>query len=790
MDAFAHDLPVTFLHHTSLPAKESYTHDRSYDILYILSGSCRIDYNGSENLYTADNICILPPDVSYCVSAVSAGDCLHIGIQSAFVFRNMPDGVTLCCDSVREPENDYFELKRIVSSISARYLESAAKNRLILHGLFFRFLAILEERYMLPPVSSQVPVKYQERIRVISEYLDRHFRESVTLSDLAGELYLTPEYLSRFFKKYLHKNFKDCLTEKRLQHARRELCFTENSITEIALHNGFSNPAALSSTFHMHYHMSPTDYRTKIKRAKSEQEYSLEKTARAELPVFPDASAENAFLARHIEASVLDSHAFRSDFCEMINAGFIHNLLSQDFQQDLAAAKEELGIRFIRVQGAVSSSFIPKVLPKYEYYFHNLDAVLAVLYKLELVPVFELSKLPYSYDSFPDAGFPFLSRGNRFFELLEALLKHCSAHYPEEWTSKWCFELWMNPRDTAKTYVADFRRIQSLIGHYLPQALTGGFGFSSGFDPDYLDKLFCELKEYGFSPSFLSAHLSFQVLTDQNRFHISSDPMLLAGESRLALEILRRYYPETPVYLTEWTSVFLSDLPVHYSCYQAAFICHGALSLRDCYDLMGYWILEESLSVPLMQNKTPSFWGYGLLDRSHLKMPAYHAFAMLKQLGTEEISRGQNYIITKKEENHYQILAFHYTHFISGNTFQNSRNASFTDVYQLFETSAAQRVEFSLKQIQSGTWQITRQFLNKANGSILDIWIGEFLNGNIDETEFLMKILLPTPDKEQYYRNSCVPETRTIFLSVTDTLKLTSELLPHNVCFWDIIRLY
>ena len=789
MSTYPFSLPIVFLEHKVLPSYEHCFHD-TYDILYILSGQCLIT-SDSELLYPEGSICLIQPHTEYIIRKSSDGFFLHLGILEDFFTQNLPAFGTLQCDSLKEPGNDYSSLKELLSALSAKYLEAPDKNHLFLLGLLYQLLALMEEKYFYNNFSGQLPDKYIERIQIITDYIDAHYTEPLTLTKLAEHLYLTPQYLSKFFKDYLHKNFKDYLTEKRLYHSYRALCFTNWPVTDIALHCGFTNAAVFSKAFRNFYHMTPTDCREKFKRKNLETEYSSFDTLAHETSPVPLPPQEKAMLsAQRISSSVLKTQKIKNNYCSLLNIGSVHNLLLQDFQEDLLTARSELGIHYVRIQETISSSFIPKVLPDYEFYFHNLDTAFWTLYDMHLIPFIELSELPYNYNSFFDSEIPFTFRGKRYFELLEVFLEHCRSTFPEDWFSLWKFELWMNPTDTAQTYAADFNRIQQMIHTRLPGAVLGGPGISSGFHKESLEHLLSDLFAAGCRPGFISAHFSLQVDTGNQHIHISTDPDLLLEETRLAAKLIQHHYPSVPFYLTEWTSLFFSDLPVHASCFQAAFICHTIADLSEYYDLMGYWTFTDRFLPSSANRQKPSIWGHGLLDRNHLKMPAYHAFSFLNKLGNLEIDRGRNYIITQSAPAHYQILAFNYTHFIAENAFQHDTLPSFANVYQLFSDAQTTRMEFSLQGLLPGTYQIRRYFLNRANGSILDILIGGYLNGNIDEAEYLMKVILPTENTVRYFRNSCIPEERAIYLDVTDELHASSDILPHNVCLWDIVKLY
>jgi len=92
-------------------------------------------------------------------------------------------------------------------------------------------------------------------------YLHRHYAEPITLQSLSNHLYLTPSYLSTYFKNSTGRNFKDYLTELRLRHACRLLSNTDISITDVCYGCGFTSYSNFMRSFRTHYQTSPLQFR-------------------------------------------------------------------------------------------------------------------------------------------------------------------------------------------------------------------------------------------------------------------------------------------------------------------------------------------------------------------------------------------------------------------------------------------------------------------------------------------------------------------------------------------------
>lgn len=159
------------------------------------------------------------------------------------------------------------EIERIMSLFSY-YAEKNTEEEFLhfrLLGLLYELLYFLtnnslKKKEEIFPINNQ---KNLERLRGIIEYVKMHYNEPVKQKEVATRFYFTKEYFSRFFKKNTGITFKEYLTEFRLQKAKDELEFTEHTILQIALNNGFSDARGFINVFKERYDITPLQYRKK-----------------------------------------------------------------------------------------------------------------------------------------------------------------------------------------------------------------------------------------------------------------------------------------------------------------------------------------------------------------------------------------------------------------------------------------------------------------------------------------------------------------------------------------------
>jgi len=88
--------------------------------------------------------------------------------------------------------------------------------------------------------------------------------EAVTLNQIADQLFISPSYLSRTFKKEEKINFVDYVNRKRIEKAKILLSTTDLTIDAIAYECGYKEPNSFRRFFKQNESMTPSAYREKI----------------------------------------------------------------------------------------------------------------------------------------------------------------------------------------------------------------------------------------------------------------------------------------------------------------------------------------------------------------------------------------------------------------------------------------------------------------------------------------------------------------------------------------------
>ncbi len=96
----------------------------------------------------------------------------------------------------------------------------------------------------------------------IKRYVKDHLSEELSRNQIAGSVFMSPDYVSRVFRKETGVQLSEYITDVRMREARRLLETTALSIGEIADQTGYDNLAYFSRVFRIRNRVSPAQYRS------------------------------------------------------------------------------------------------------------------------------------------------------------------------------------------------------------------------------------------------------------------------------------------------------------------------------------------------------------------------------------------------------------------------------------------------------------------------------------------------------------------------------------------------
>jgi AraC-like DNA-binding protein len=95
-------------------------------------------------------------------------------------------------------------------------------------------------------------------VRSAVRFVDRHFREPLTLAHVAGVAHLSPHWFSEQFHRATGVPFQEYVKARRLNFARALLRSTELTVTEVCHASGFNDPSYFGRAYRARFGEAPS----------------------------------------------------------------------------------------------------------------------------------------------------------------------------------------------------------------------------------------------------------------------------------------------------------------------------------------------------------------------------------------------------------------------------------------------------------------------------------------------------------------------------------------------------
>ena len=139
--------------------------------------------------------------------------------------------------SPARPETEY-----LFNTVIENYADNSVASRLKLQGAMNLIMSDFVQ-------DMEVDMGNFTRFEPVLRYVDDHFRENISLSELATIMNISTMYFSNYFKQTFNISPKQYILNKRLTESQRLLLETELTVKEIAYAVGFENENYFSEFF-------------------------------------------------------------------------------------------------------------------------------------------------------------------------------------------------------------------------------------------------------------------------------------------------------------------------------------------------------------------------------------------------------------------------------------------------------------------------------------------------------------------------------------------------------------
>ena len=136
----------------------------------------------------------------------------------------------------------------------------------LLMSKIYEILALFSVGCIKKDVSYSIPSRQEIHLATsYADYIEKHYQEDISLTDVAEHFQYTSSYFSRHFKETLGVNFLSYLSIVRVGHAAEQLANGQENLTTCAFDNGFPNIKSFINTFKKMYGCTPGVFLTSLK---------------------------------------------------------------------------------------------------------------------------------------------------------------------------------------------------------------------------------------------------------------------------------------------------------------------------------------------------------------------------------------------------------------------------------------------------------------------------------------------------------------------------------------------
>ena len=237
------------------------------EFVYMIEGSLRVCIEGVEQIIQSGEFYFCNTKVIHSTATPdSTANYKYIVLQIShdFMLRFHDE----CIFGIRR-DSAYNKLKnqllRLISlseqadaQYSYNYVD-IEKNKVLLE-----ICQILLEECILSDTNILREPDFTGYARSVMEYVCEHYARKLSLQSLADQVGLSPQYLSKYFRKTTSMCLTQYINLIRLEHANKCLANKNMNISDIALRNGFTDVKTYVRTCKNVYGMTPSSLRKVI----------------------------------------------------------------------------------------------------------------------------------------------------------------------------------------------------------------------------------------------------------------------------------------------------------------------------------------------------------------------------------------------------------------------------------------------------------------------------------------------------------------------------------------------
>ncbi|CAM3863878.1 AraC family transcriptional regulator [Cytobacillus oceanisediminis] len=613
------------------------------------------------------------------------------------------------------------KMRKLLVELMITYSRRDESYQIEMQGYICEILLILIRRFKQKGTAIESIDTNDFRLTKMVEYMERNYHQVITLEDMAKKFYLSTGYLSRYFKQKMGMGFSRFLMNIRLKHSVKDLLYTNDTISQISMKNGFANTKSFTGLFKEMYGVTPHVYREKHSKEPidSFQSFPIEDTET--LINSPEILAKlGTVLTKHDQSysntesrfeelqlnvsKSIKGKIYRPDHVLIIRE--LKELLKEDVRSQVLMAKEEMRLSYVGISHLLSGETITADIETDEEiatsspYFKS-DVALNFMKKNGLSLFIRIEYQEISKNE------------EYYFQKLYGFMKHCLQVYGASYLNKWHF-LFYEPYYTAAEAM-ELKRVYLKMYHLLKKLVPGihvGVFLPFSFKEEKTNDPHKWLLTEGNHIDFIGYHsnqndiIDFQELSD-DRFFMAKD--YLKEKTAKIKSYLKKQHIEKPLHLISWNTLSGNTRFTNGLFFRAALVLKSVLDVMNEVESIGFWI-NTALHEGGEKGQRIRIEGLELFHYFSGKRPAYFAMMFANRLNGTVIAQGSDYLMTQNDRGYQLVLM----------------NCNTVNPYYSIEEAFLQKLNkeilVKITGLEAGEYQIRKHIFDKDHGALYTKW--------------------------------------------------------------------
>ena len=348
------------------------------------------------------------------------------------------------------------------------------------------------------------------------------------------------------------------------------------------------------------------------------------------------------------------SHPFPHFWEQMFGSGRAILSLRDSYRQDLHSLKSATAARYIRFHAIFHDEvglYDEDPTGKPVYNFSYIDQIYDGLLAEGVKPFVELSFMPAKLSVQPPVFHPFWYKPivspprdwSKWDDMISHFAQHLVQRYGIEEVSQWYFEVWNEPNldfwagdPKEETYYRLYDETAKTLKSVDSRLRVGGPATAQAA---WVDRFIRHTVEANVPADFVSTHV-YGNDSAPNVFgtdeQIPRTEMVCRAVKKVHEQVKSSARPDLPLIWSEYNASYMTEPAVTDSTFMGPWLADTIRQCDGLVDMLSYWtfsdVFEEQGVV-----RTPFYGGYGLIAEDNIPKPAFNAFRLLHQLGSQRI---------------------------------------------------------------------------------------------------------------------------------------------------------